>query len=66
MGTVRRIITGHDKDGTAVILQDGQINTVARTGGIGSAVLWITEESPADMSSAKDRVRAIGVPPPAA
>jgi mannose-6-phosphate isomerase-like protein (cupin superfamily) len=64
MGTVRRIITGHDKDGTAVILQDGQINTVARTGGIGSAVLWITEESPADMSSAKDRVRAIGVPPP--
>jgi mannose-6-phosphate isomerase-like protein (cupin superfamily) len=64
MGTVRRVITGHDKDGTAVVLMDGQINTVARTGGIGSAVLWITEESPADMSGDKDRVRAIGVPPP--
>lgn len=63
-GTVRRLVTGHDKNGTAVILKDGPISTVERSGGIGSATLWITDETPADMSSEKDRVRAVGVPPP--
>jgi len=63
-GSVRRVVTGHDKNGTAVILKDGQVTTMERSGGIGSATLWITDETPADMSSDKDRVRAIGVPPP--
>jgi mannose-6-phosphate isomerase-like protein (cupin superfamily) len=62
---VRRIVTGHDKNGTALVTMDGTIETKVRTGGVGSATLWITDEMPVDMASDKDRAaREIGVPPP--
>jgi naringenin degradation protein FdeH len=64
-GKIRRIVTGHDKNGTALVTMDGTINTVERSGGVGSATLWITDEMPVDMASDKDRAkREIGVPPP--
>ncbi|MGZ3408811.1 MAG: cupin domain-containing protein [Xanthobacteraceae bacterium] len=64
-GKIRRIVTGHDKNGTALVTIDGIIQTVERSGGVGSATLWITDEMPVDMSSDKDRAkREIGVPPP--
>jgi mannose-6-phosphate isomerase-like protein (cupin superfamily) len=63
--TVRRVVTGHDRNGMALVTMDGIIETQIRSAGIGSAVLWITDESPVDMSSDKDRAqRTIGVPPP--
>ncbi len=63
--TVRRVVTGHDNDGTAVVVMDCIIETQIRSAGIGSAVLWITDETPADMSGNNDRAqRTIGVPPP--
>jgi mannose-6-phosphate isomerase-like protein (cupin superfamily) len=64
--TVRRVVTGHDNNGTALVVMDGAVETATRAAGIASAVLWITDETPADVSGSKDRaVRTIGVAPPA-
>jgi mannose-6-phosphate isomerase-like protein (cupin superfamily) len=66
VSSVRRVVTGHDKNGTAVVTMDAIIETKTRSAGVGSAVLWITDETPADISGDKDRaLREIGVPPPA-
>src|SRR5262249_12231479 len=63
--SVRRIVTGHDKDGTAVIISDGMKESITRAAGVSSALLWVTDETPADISGSKDQAeRTIGVPPP--
>jgi hypothetical protein len=63
--SVRRIVTGHHPDGTAVVVKDGQIDPVTRSAGVASALLWVTDETPADISGHTDRAeRTIGVPPP--
>src|SRR6187402_1021047 len=63
--SVRRVVTGHDKNGAAVVTMDSVVETKTRSAGVGSAVLWITDETPADISGDKDRAqREIGVPPP--
>ena len=63
--TIRRVVTGHDKKGMAVALTDEVIEAEARTAGVGTALLWVTDETPADVSGSKDRAkRTIGVPPP--
>ena len=62
---VRRIVTGHDKDGTAVVITDGTKDPITRAVGVASALLWVTDETPADISGSKDQAeRTIGVPPP--
>ena len=62
---IRRVVTGHDKNGVAVALTDDVIKTEARAEGVGTALLWVTDETPADISGNKDRAkRKIGVPPP--
>jgi mannose-6-phosphate isomerase-like protein (cupin superfamily) len=62
---VRRVVTGHDAQGTAVVLKDGDIESVKRSAGVASALLWVTEETPANMEGSADRgARSIGVPPP--
>jgi mannose-6-phosphate isomerase-like protein (cupin superfamily) len=63
--TVRRVVTGHDSKGEAIILMDGAITPAVRGAGVSSALLWVTDETPADISGDKDRgARQIGVPPP--
>jgi hypothetical protein len=63
--SVRRVVTGHDKNGTAVALMDGQLQLQPRAEGVETTILWVTDETPADMSGEKDKAqRAIGVPPP--
>jgi len=64
---VRRIVTGHDADGRSTVLIDGPApNVKQRAAGNASTLLWVTEESPADISGGADRAaREIGVPPPA-
>ncbi len=63
--TIRRVVTGHDQNGMAVVKMDGVLQTKLRSAGVGSVALWITEETPADMSGEADRAaRETGVPPP--
>ena len=63
---VRRIVTGHHADGRSTVLADGiAANVKARKAGNASTLLWVTEESPADVSGIDDRAaRDIAVPPP--
>jgi hypothetical protein len=63
---VRRVVTGHLADGrSAVVFEGAAPNVRQRAAGNASTLLWVTEESPADVSGAADRAaRDIGVPPP--
>ena len=66
---VRRIVTGHDKNGKAVVLMDSAApNVKVRPAvGITSTLLWVTDETPADMNGTADRAdRDMGVTPPRA
>lgn len=61
------MVTGHDRDGKAVVIMDGIApNTKVREGaGFVHTLLWVTDETPADISEHADRAaRVIGVAPP--
>jgi len=64
--STRRVVTGHRPDGRSAVLIDGPApNVVRREAGNGSTLLWVTDESPAEVSGDADRAaRRIGVPPP--
>lgn len=66
--SVRRIVTGHDVSGKAVLLMDGAApNQKVRNTGTVSTLLWVTDDTPADISGAQDRGdRESGVAPPPA
>ena len=63
---VRRVVTGHRADGRSSVLIDAPApNVKQRAAGNGSTLVWVTDESPADVSVSGDRAaREIGVPPP--
>jgi len=66
MRPVRRIVTGH-RDGKAVVLFDSAApnQKLRQASGLVSTLVWVTDETPADISGAADRsLREIGVPPP--
>lgn len=65
--STRRIVTGHDAQGKAVVLFDASLQAKQRTaGGNGMTLLWVTSESPADVAGSSDRAQTpVGVPPPA-
>jgi len=53
---VRRIVTGHDADGKAVVLIDAPTPYVNQRGeGNVTQLLWITNEAPVDLSHTKDQ-----------
>jgi naringenin degradation protein FdeH len=64
--TTRRIVTGHDADGKAVAILDAPVVSRQRSpGGNALTMLWVTAESPADVSGSADRAETkVGVPPP--
>src|SRR6201994_3193874 len=58
-GPVRRIVTGHNAAGKAVIKTDEQIAAVLRIGaGISGAEIWSTDQMPIDNSAADAAQRA--------
>jgi len=63
----RRVVTGHDAAGRAVVLIDGAAPNakVRKATGLTSTLLWVTDASPADNSGSADAAdREIGVAPP--
>ena len=67
MRPTRRVVTGHDASGRAVVLIDGNAPNakLRRATGLTSTLLWVTNVSPADNSAKTDAAdREIGVAPP--
>src|SRR5882762_10323334 len=63
----RRVVTGHDANGKAVVVIDGAATnaTLRKATGLVSTLLWVAEESPAELSRSTDKAaREIGVAPP--
>jgi hypothetical protein len=64
---IRRIVTGVDARGQAIVLHDGIApHAVSRPAmSVESALLWVTDETPVDLSKYADPTeREIGVAPP--
>jgi mannose-6-phosphate isomerase-like protein (cupin superfamily) len=64
---IRRVVTGHDNTGKAIVLIDGIAqNTRTRAfAGTVSTLMWVTDGAPADISSGKDQAdRQIATAPP--
>lgn len=54
--TFRRVVTGHDASGKAVVLHDGpatNVNVRPVTGNV-STLLWVTDTTPATLSDLRD------------
>jgi len=63
---IRRVVTGHDDKGKAVVLFDGQATNARVRSGTGnvSTLLWMTDTTPAELSSRDAGERDTGTPPP--
>lgn len=64
---IRRVVTGHDGQGRAVVAIDGAASTVRvrAANGLTSTLLWAEDGTPGDNSGAPDKAdREIGVAPP--
>jgi len=64
---IRRIVTGHDATGKAIIALDGPAENVRvrAANGLTSTLLWAEDETPSDNSGDIDKAdRDIGVAPP--
>jgi quercetin dioxygenase-like cupin family protein len=58
---IRRIVTGHDASGKAVVKTDEQITAVPRiAGGISGCEIWSTDRMPIDNSAAADPLQRAG------
>jgi hypothetical protein len=64
---VRRVVTTHDRKGQAIVMSD----SMSKMGegqpelGVESYLMWVTDETPAEMTGKKDHgKRKIGIPPP--
>ena len=61
----RRIVTGIDASGKAIVILDGEApNVRRRPSGILSTLLWVTDASPARYADADVAAREMGIPPP--
>ena len=63
---IRRVVTGHNSKGKAVVLMDGDApNVKVRPGtGLVSTLLWVTDTAPAKLSDTDMADREIGITPP--
>jgi mannose-6-phosphate isomerase-like protein (cupin superfamily) len=64
---IRRVVTGKDSTGKAIAIIDGSAPSVHRRpeGGLAITNLWLTDSTPADLSSPEDTsTRKMGIPPP--
>lgn len=64
---IRRVVTGKDSTGKAIILRDGVATNVQTRPGstTSSTLLWVTDTTPAPLTGNADPAdRQIGIPPP--
>ena len=62
---VRRIVTGYNAAGNAVVKTDEQLTAVPRVGaGIKGCEIWSTDEMPVDNSAAADAAQRAGLVKP--
>jgi hypothetical protein len=59
---VRRIVTGHDANGKAVVKTDERLQAVSRLGRphIAGCVMWSTDEMPIDNSEESEAAQRAG------
>jgi len=64
--SIRRVVTGHDENGKAMITSDTQMqNITVMPSGNASALLWVTDETPGNVEGDEDPSRRdMGIPPP--
>lgn len=67
--TVRRIVTGHDERGKAIVLIDGEAgNRRPSPSGNASTLMWCTDATPAAIDTGREiedmGARVLGTPPP--
>jgi quercetin dioxygenase-like cupin family protein len=62
--TIRRIVTGHDKQGKAIFLRDEEIEMQSRWPGTSRANIWLTETTPAQISDEDMAKKILTAPPP--
>src|SRR6266849_7435066 len=65
MKAVRRVVTGYNAKGEAVVKTDEQLAAVSRGGiaGISGAEMWSTDRMPVDNSAAADAAQRAGLVP---
>ena len=64
---IRRVVTGKNETGKAIVLFDGPATSVhpRKELGITNTMLWVTDTSPADLAGHEDAAnRKVGVVPP--
>lgn len=52
----RRIVTGHDEQGNAIVLKDSQVPCVPISADANFAVLWETSQFPANLNGNEDPI----------
>jgi quercetin dioxygenase-like cupin family protein len=63
---IRRIVTGHDADGKAIITSDQVMdNVITMKSGNKGALIWVTDETPSGVDGDEDpSTRTLGIGPP--
>jgi quercetin dioxygenase-like cupin family protein len=65
---VRRVVTGHDSNGTAKVLWDGPATNTRMRGESRSTLIWCTDSTPAKIGLGEEiedmGLRKLGTPPP--
>jgi uncharacterized cupin superfamily protein len=63
---IRRVVTGHDADGAAIVVRDGEMDNlkVMKSGNSG-VLVWVTDETPPRVEGDDDPAnREMGIAPP--
>ena len=63
---IRRVVTGHDENGKAIVSTDGNMTNVkTMPSGHKGCVMWVTDTSPVQVSGDEDpALREMGIAPP--
>ena len=63
---IRRVVTGHDANGKAVVIKDSEMDNLKllKSGNHG-VLVWLTDETPSPVDGDEDPAyRDVGIPPP--